>query len=1083
MPEPPVSREWGSRRPLSPLQERLWFLKRLHPSVPMLTFPLLLVFDGELDVPALGRALAAVVSRHDVLAGRVTEVLGEPLHVVEQWPPALPVVSAPPPGPGQPADRDLTARLEALPPLGLAPGQMLAARLIRCGPVTHVLELLIQHLAFDGNSASVLVGDLCAAYRAVTAGREPAADLPRLPLRYADFAVWQRDWVEGPEGKALAERWRKALAGAEEVSIATDRPRRAPRSFRCGAHTFSLGPELAGQVRQFAAANGATTFMALAAVYGVLIARRSGQESDFMIGMPHSARHRPQWAPMMGLFANMVPLRMPVSGRPSFRELVRAVRAEVLRIIVDGDLPFDRIVAEREPLRDQSRLPLCPVSFQVDYDLLAKTARLTGGLTVRRLLLPREWIESELVMFVADGPDLPVVVEYATELLDPDTVRRIGDEYRDLCQELLRDPDRPVAEAGHHGRRLAAMLAGAAGPEPSLPEPTLHALFRRQAGLTPHATAVAADGGRMTYRELDTASDEVARRLRAAGVRRHDLVAVAVPRAALPAAALGVLKAGAAYLPAGPRWAPPRRSWAEAGPDAIVTEPGHAEQAAASGLPVVTIEPGIAGPASPGAATPVPDAAGGDDLACVLVSEAGAGRPKVVGVPHLGLLTLAQRPGFLGLTGADVVAGIAPAETEAAAFELWACLLSGATLALAGDSRMSPAGLLSFVQASGASVLHLPGSSLQLIADECPQVFAGLRLLIVTGRPAPASLLRQIADASPALRVSACYGAAEAGVFACASSPDGAGPGGLLPLPGRRVHVLDPWGHPAAPGVAGDIMVGADGLAHGYLNQPGRTADRFVPDPFRPGQRLYRSGDLGRVRQDGAIDVVGRAGRRITLRGRRVEPAETEAALAALPGVADCMVGVADAAGEPVLAGYVVARPGTYPDPAWLRSRLQDRLPPSSVPASILLVPSLPATGGEPAGPAAPDLPEPPAGGPAGPAGPLTATGVLVSDVMSEVLGIAGAEPDTSFFDLGGHSLAALRVVARLERRLARSIPVSAIFEQPSVRQLAAWIDESRAEAAAAAPAAPGHADAGQLLAEVTGATEADIAALLAEAE
>lgn len=1068
MPGPPASRKWGDRRPLSPLQERLWFLKRLHPSLPVLTLPLLLVFEGELDEPALGRALAAVVSRHDVLAGYVAEELGEPVHVVREWPAELPVVSAPPRAAGQQADRDLAARLDALPPLSPPAGRMLAARLIRCGPATRVLELLIQHLAFDGNSTSVLVADLCTAYRASAAGREPAADLPSLPLRYADFAVWHRDWVEGEEGKAMAARWRDALAGAEELSIATDRPRRAPRSFLSATHTFALGAELAGQVREFAAANGVTAFMALAAVFGVLMARRSGQARDFMIGIPHSARHRPQWAPMVGLFANMVPLRVPVSGNPSFRDLLSAVRAEVLRVITDGALPFDRIVADRGPWRDPSRLPLCPVSFQVDYDMLVPSSRVVGGLTVRRLVADRAWTESELVMFVASGPELPVAMEYATALLDAGTVAQIGDEFRDLCRQLLHDPDRPVGHAGSRGPRLAAALAGTAAARPRLPEPTVHGLFRRQARRTPHATAVAADGARMTYGELDTASDEVARSLRAAGVRRHDLVALAVPRAALPAAALGVLKAGAAYLPVVPvnHGAGPARP---VRPAAILAEPRRTGELAAAGLSVISMEPVPAGPARPAASAPLPDDTGGGDLACVLAGQPGGGRPQAVAVPHLGLLMLAYLSRSAALTRSDVVAAVAPAGSDGAAFELWACLLAGATLAMADDTQLSPGGLLGFARARGVSVLHLPAGQLPVVADECPQLFSLLRLLVISGPPARSALVRRISQANPGLRISAGYGGAEAGVFACATPAD---PAGLVPLPGRQVHVLDPWGHPAAPGVAGDIMLGADGLAHGYLNQPGRTADRFVPHPFQPGQRLYRTGDLGRPRKDGTVDFIGRAGRQVTLRGLRIEPAETEIALAALPGVADCEVGVADAAGEPVLVGYVVAGSGAYPDPAWLRARLQDSLPPPSVPARIILVSAL----GEP--------PPPPASR-GDPARPPTGTELLVSAVMGEVLGQpvlgeAGPEPDTSFFDLGGHSLAALRVVTRLERKLARPVPLSAIFEYPSVRELAAWLDQHQVAAAAPMPAGPAAAE--RLLAEVTGATDADIAALLAEA-
>ncbi|MFD8850738.1 amino acid adenylation domain-containing protein [Streptomyces sp. NPDC059604] len=1045
------------RRPLSPLQERLWFLVRLHPDAEFFTMPVHLAFDGALDVPALERALAAVVARHDVLAGRIVETDGVPAHLVEPWSRRLTVLDA---GHRPPAQR-------------LTGHRLLDARLVRYGPDRHVLELLVHHLAFDGLSTPVLIADLRAAYQ----GHE----LPPPALRHADFARWQREWVDGPECRAALERWDEALAGAEELVLATDRPRRAPLSFRGAEHTFTLGAELERRLRVFAAATGATLSMVLTAAFGVTMSRRSGRRSDVLIGIPHTARIRPEWAGEVGLFANMVPLRVRTGADPHFRDLVRSVRAEAIRCLRDGWVPLDRIVARHVAERDPSRLPLCPVSFQVTHDVLPDD-RDDGGPAVRRLFPPRRASEFELSCFVADLPGLPVVIEYATDLFDPETVRDVGEEFRVLCDRLTAAPDRPVGEADHLGPRLAAAVAAATGPAPVAAATDLAAAFRAQAARTPDAPAVV---GELTYRRLDADSDRLAGRLASAGIRRGDLVALRVGRhAGLVTAMLGVLKAGAAYLPVDDELPPARlRTMLDAvAPRAVVADRSHRARAEDLGLPLLDLD----GPGRPAAPLDLSPA----DLAYVMFTSGTTGTPKPVAVPHAGVLSLAHHCAYAPLGPGDVVAVLAPAAFDASTFEIWAPLLSGAALAVAPDTRLTPGALHDFVRDRQVTVLHLTAGLLRVVADERPELFAGLRRLLTGGDVVPADRLHRISAAYPDLRITACYGPTEATVFATTAALDRPAPDRPVPLgrpiAGRSLFVLDPWGHPTAPGVLGDIHVGGDGLAHGYLGRPGLTADRFVPHPFEPGARLYRTGDLGRIGADGRIEFAGRSDRQVKVRGFRVEPAEVEAALTGLSVVGAAAVGTRVVAGERVLAAYVVPRPEAAADPPELRRRLAGLLPAYAVPGTIVVVPALPVTGNGKLDWSALERLAPDAGTvPAiGRSTEPTPTEALVGRIWAEVLGVPSpCVPDTDFFASGGHSIAALRVAGRLERELGLLVPLGELFARPTVRDLAAWIDLG---AGPDGPRQPANTtvpeDDSDLLAELTGAGPADIAALLGAA-
>jgi amino acid adenylation domain-containing protein len=1035
----------GEAPALSFAQERMWFVDRFAGQAGAYNLPLVFELAGPLDVDALRGALGDLVARHQALRTRIIDQDGRArASVAEPEPFALHVAEVAP-GELEARVEDETGRA-----FDLSRDLPIRAALFRTAADAQVLALTLHHVAVDGWSIGILLRELPALYAARAEGHD--ADLPPLPLQYADFAAWQRGWLSGDALQAQTAYWRRALAGAAALELPTDRPRPAHQSFRGALHTFRIEPEVAERARSLSATEHATPFMAALAAFQALLGRYAGQD-DVVVGSPIAGRHRPETEPVVGLFVNTLPLRTDLGGDPTFRELVRRVRETTLDGYAHQDLPFERLVDELRVERQLDRTPLFQVVFS--FDAASAGGFALPGLTVRERSAPHRTAKYDLVLNLeeADG-GFTGYLEYATDLFDAATARRIGEHYVRLLDQALADPDRrlsaldPVTDAERAAR--AAWNAAAVRPAYRC-LPPVHVQVAAHAARTPDAPAVACGEALLTYRALDERANRLAHHLRRRGVGPEARVGVCLERGAeMLVCQLAVLKAGAAYVPLDPAYPAERLAFMleDSGAAVLLTRPALRERLPArAGTQVVCVD---AQAAEIAAECPdAPDvAATGRNLAYVIYTSGSTGTPKGVGVEHASLANLcAWHAEAFAVTPADRGTQMASPAFDAAAWEVWPYLARGACVDVAPQEvRADPEALRDWLVRRGATVAFAPTPVAEaLLALEWPAQ-TPLRWLLAGG-----DRLRTRPAAGIPFALSNNYGPTECTVVTTSGTVDGEG----APLPdiggavaNTALYVLDAAGRAVAEGAPGELHVGGAQVARGYLGRPALTAERFVPDPFSalPGARMYRTGDRVRGRPDGALDFVGRVDEQVKIRGFRIEPGEIEAALRNHSDVAECAVVVReDEPGGARLVAYLTG-PAT---PDALRAHLRQRLPEHMVPGAFVVLPRLPLTPNGKVDRRA--LPPPEPAPVKGTAEPVTETERALADVWATLLGRRAGRED-GFFDAGGHSLLAMQLLARVRRVFDVDLPIRAVFEAPSLREMAARIDAARGAAKDAGP-------------------------------
>ncbi|HEX6199446.1 MAG TPA: amino acid adenylation domain-containing protein, partial [Thermoanaerobaculia bacterium] len=892
--------------PLSLAQQRLWFLQQLeltgsaaHHIVQALAL------SGELSVPALERSLAELVRRHEVLRTRIVEAEdGLPRQVIDDPPPAgqglaLPLEDLS----WVPASERQAALLEWIEEEGSAPFALgseppVRWRLARLAAGEHVLVVVLHHIAGDGWSFGVIYRELSALYAAALGG-EGAAALPELPVQYADWAVWQRRWFDGPELDRQLAYWTGRLAGAPAVlEVPTDHPRPADQSFRGRRVETTLAPETTARLRAFCRAEGVTPFMALLAAFqavlslcsgrsklavGTAISNRTRTETegvigffantlalpgdldgdppfrDLLVGTPIANRRSREAEDLVGLFANILALRVELGGAPTFRELARRVRTEALGAYGHQDVPFERLVDALDVERDLSRPPLVQVMLAVQNTPAVEPE--LPGLAVESLHLPGYKAQIDLFLQVVDlGDETLAVLEYCADLYEEGTARRLLERFGRLTAAALADPGAPVDAlpllAPEEERELRAAAAGPARP---LPEPaTLHGLVAARAAADPARPAVVCGAEVLTYGELVASARAVARRLAAVGVGPEAPVGVLLERRPhLVAALLGVLEAGGSYVPLDPGYPAERLAWmaADAGLAAVVTERSLAEAAGALGMPaaprvvVDDLEAGAAGEASPAAVGP-------GSRAYLLYTSGSTGRPKGVEVPHGAavsfLAAMARRP---GVTPEDAVLATTTIGFDISVLELFLPLSVGARVVLV-DRETAADGAALAARLEEVTVAQATPTTWRMLLESGWRGRPGLKVL--SGGEA---LDRELAErlsaavAAPAGEVWNVYGPTETTVWSTAGRvTPGAGPVAIgEAIDNTRLAVVDRRGERCPVGVPGELWIAGAGVARGYRGRPGATAERFVPDPFASeagGARAYRTGDLARWRPD-----------------------------------------------------------------------------------------------------------------------------------------------------------------------------------------------------------------------------------------
>ncbi|WP_158625826.1 non-ribosomal peptide synthetase [Corallococcus carmarthensis] len=1061
----PVPRDAGL--PLSFGQQRMWFIEQLTPGGISYNVPYFARLTGALDVPALERALAVLVERHEALRTTFAVVDGQPVQrVAPSLPLPLHVESLEAlPASGREQTLRRMAEAEARVPFDLGVGPLVRVRLLRLGEAEHVLLLMLHHICCDGWSLTVMERELQTLYAAFRAGTTPA--LPALPVQYADHAVWQRQWLPGEHLQQQLEWWRGQLSGAPAaLDLPTDRPRPAAQSTQGAVYRHALPPALGKALEALCRKQGVTLFMALLGGMQLLLSRLSGQD-DIVIGSPISGRTRQEVEPLIGFFINTLPLRVQGEGSLGFGELLRRVRKTCLDAYAHQEVPFEQMVDALQPERDLSRPPLFQVFFTLQHS--AVPALELEGLRTSELDFEPGVSRMDLTVFLRETPEgLVGLWEYNTDLFDAATVARFAEHYTHLLEAAVAEPERPVATlpliTAVERQRLLDLGTGAPVPYPR--DASLPALFAEQAARTPDAVALEAGGQRLTYAQVEARANQLAHHLRGQGVRLGMPVGLCAGRSLeMVVATLAILKAGGAYVPLDPGYPPERLELMarDARISVLLVELGRESALRGLAARVVVLDPSWRAFASqptvaPGVGIPA------DSLAYVMYTSGSTGRPKGVGIPHRGVTRLVKGVSYVRFSADDVVLQLATTSFDAATLELWGALLHGAKLFLYPPVTPSLEELEATLERERISVLFLTTAFFEQMALNRPAALARVGQVLTGGDVLSPLAARKLLDAGRA--VVNGYGPTENTTFS-ATYQVKRDLDARMPVPiGRALEnsqalVLDARLEPVPPGVVGDLYVGGDGLAWGYLDRPDLTADRFVPHPFSdvPGARLYRTGDRARWLPSGELAFMGRADTQVKLRGFRIELGEIETALRHLPGVEDAVAEVREyAPGDKRLVAYVA---GTNVDVNALRPRLSARLPAPLVPSAFVKLDRLPLT---PVGKVDRKALATPVGDTLAEdayVAPVTATETAVAEVWASLLGRTRVGTQDSFFELGGHSLLATQVTSRLRETFQVDLSVRALFEAPTVTSLAARIDALRLESSRlhSLPLVPGPRD------------------------
>jgi amino acid adenylation domain-containing protein len=1040
-------------RPLSFAQERLWFLDQLEPGTAAHNLATTLRLEGRLDPGALRRALEEVVARHEILRTTYEATDGGPrqvIHPPSPWELAGIDLSTLPPSDRSPALQRLAGE-EAGRPFDLSRDRVLRTTLVRLADDMHVLLIVLHHIAADGWSMGLLMREVAERYRVQVHETTPPST-PAPAVSYADFARWQRRWLQGDRLARELEYWRGHLAGASILALPTDRPRPGVQTYHGARVEFELGADLVEGIRRLSRVHEVTVFMALLAAFKVLLARWSGQ-SDISVGTPVSNRPLSELESMIGLCVNTLVLRTDLAGAPSFADLLARVRGVALGAYAHQDLPLERLVEALHVERDLSRPPLFQVMLA--YQVSPLEAVEMPGLRLAMEPVPTGAARIDLTLdLVQDAQSIRASLEYNTDLFDKATIRRMADQFTILLRAAIAEPERCIWDlellTPAEGRWLVEAWDGTVPAVASLEDVVLR--FETQAKRTPNAPAVIARDGTLSYAELDRQADRLARHLNRCGIRPESRVGLCVPRSRhLVVAVLGVLKSGGAYLPLDPDLPGERLAYMieDSRVACLVTTRELAQALPAGAAATIVLEDALpedcdqdAGRAGHPASELLPG-----HPAYVLYTSGSTGRPKGVVVSHGALANfleaMRERP---GMGASDVVLAVTSLSFDIAGLELLLPLIVGGRVVLAGhddagDGRL----LLDLIRRHGVTVLQGTPATWRLLLTAGWEGGEGLRALC-GGEALPGDLAREILQRAGALWN--LYGPTETTIW---SSAERVEEGRDSPLPtislGRpvrntRLYVLDARFRPAPAGVSSELFIGGDGVARGYLGRPGLTAERFLPDPFarRAGARMYRTGDLVRSRPDGGLEFLGRLDGQVKIRGHRIDIGEVEAALRQHPQVQDAVVDARGPSDQRRLVAYVV------PDNAGistssLRSHLETKLPDYMIPAVFLEIGRLPLTPSGKVDRRA--LPEPTDERPALDVAyvlPRTPLEELLAEAWKEVLEVERVGVHDDFFALGGHSLLATRLVGRIESTFRIRIPLLEMFREPTVAALASQL-------------------------------------------
>jgi amino acid adenylation domain-containing protein len=1036
--------------PLSFAQQRLWFLHQLDPASPLYNMPMAVLLSGPIDVKALGQAISAIVERHEVLRTRFEAVDGSPVQVVNDD--ALMEMHVSDQCQLSDDRRDAEVRRllneEARKPFDFTSGLLLRATLLRLDEAEHVLLVVMHHIASDGWSWGVFFHELVGLYDDFCAGK--SASLPELPIQYADFAAWQRQWLRSEVVEKQLAYWAKQLADAPDfLELPTDRPRPPMQTFRGQWESMDLPGQLAQALHELSRREGATLFMTLLAAFQTLLHRYT-RATDLLVGTPVAGRTHKETESLIGFFINTLVLRCDLAGNPTYRELLARVRETTIEAFMHQDLPFEKVVEELRPERSPSHSPLIQVMFVLQN--APSPGQRFGELAMTPIEIETGTAKFDLTLAVEERANgLAVAMEYNSDLFDEATVTRMLGHWRELLEGIVANPDQRISDlpllTDAERRQLLVEWNNTNTAYPR--EKPIHQLFEEQVEQTPDAVALVFNGRQLTYGELNTRANQLAHHLQKLGVRVDTLVGICMERSVdMIVGLLAILKAGGAYVSLDPAYPKERLAFMlEDAQCVVILTQQHLESclpARKTGI----VHLGV-GESSPLDGLPLTNPVGGvtpENLAYVSFTSGSTGRPKGVCVPHRGVVRLVRETNFARLTADEVFLQLAPIAFDASTLEIWGALLNGARLVVFPPQAPTLAEIGETIQRQQVTTLWLTAGLFNQMIEEQPDSLRTVRQLLAGGDVLSMPHVRQALEQLPHCRLINGYGPTENTTFTCchpitvASLDRGSVPIGR-PIARTQVYVLDQHLQPVPVGVPGELYTGGDGLARGYLNRPELTGEKFIRNPFTdvPDARLYKTGDLVRWLPDGNLEFLGRIDSQVKIRGFRIELGEIEAVLGEHSGVRESVViARPDPPGEKRLVAYVVAKQSPAPAASELRQFLHDRLPAYMLPSAFVFLDALPLS---PNGKvdrnalAAPDATRPELEKKFVP--PRNSTELRLAKIWEDVLNIHPIGVADKFFDLGGHSLLAVRLLARIEKVFDKRLPLAAIFQFPTIEELA----------------------------------------------
>jgi len=1049
MPITPIPRQ--PLMPVSHTQQRLWFLKKMEPNSSAYNIPTATWMRGKLDLPTLERSLNDLVARHESLRTRFVEVDGSPRAVIE---PASRIelvridMTHVPPEQHESEAKRVVAEF-AQRPFNLEVAPLLHVALIRLAPELHVSCFVVDHIVSDGISLGILSLDFHALYTAYINGTVPR--LPPLTVQYADYAEWDRRWLAAGTLERQLAFWKKELGGSLPVlQLPTDRPRPRLQTHNGSQVRLNLEPKFVAELKTAARSENVTLFMLMLGAWQVLIHRYTGEE-DLPIGSAVANRNRPEVERVVGFFANNIVLRGNASGNPTVRELLLRVRDTALNGYAHQDMPFDLLVNALATRRDLEHSPLFQVMFVLNSLPLSKLE--VPGLEGEPLTFESGTSRFELSLDAFDMPDgMKIVLEYNTDLFEPASMERLLAHYHRLLQGFIADRGVRISDVPMLTEREGTQILGAWNQTAASfsSQSAVHQLFEAQAARNPEALAVICGSKSLSYAQLNQRANQLARHLQQLGVGADTLVGLSMDRSVeMVVGMLGILKAGGAYVPLDPGFPRDRIELMvrDSALDIVVTQELIAETLPGTHVRQVRIDTDWR-EIERQAHTNLTPVAHASNLAYVIYTSGSTGIPKGVQLEHRSVVnfleTMHREP---GIGADDRLLAVTTLSFDIAGLEIFGPLTAGGSVIIAERATaLDGIRLAELIESADATILQATPATWRVLLESGWTGKADLKMLC-GGEALPRDLADRLLPLGGELWN--MYGPTETTIWSLVERvwPGEMHPGIGRPIANTQVYILDAARRPVPVGVPGELYIGGDGLARGYLKRPELTAERFVPDPFNttPNARMYRTGDLARWRADGTVQCLGRADHQVKIRGYRIEPGEIEAMLAKHADVVqNVVVARADSTGEHRLVAYVIARAGVTLDPADLRRFLAQDLPDYMVPSTYVALEQFPLTpNGKIDRKALPDPGMSVLAVSTSYAAPATDTESTVAAIWQEVLNVPRVGRNDNFFDLGGHSLLVVQVQSRIQKKLGRVLPIVEFFQHPTVTTLAARLNSN----------------------------------------